>query len=81
MYKSRPGVFFADTAQPAAVLSAVASLVASFTYASQQRNNSRPTAAADGTEQRPPPPATLTAAVVLVVVCGYLTLVGEAACK
>ena len=73
--------FFADTAQPAAVLGAVASLVASFAYASQQRNNSRPCAAADGTEQRPPPPATLTAAVVLVVVCGYLTLVGEAACK
>ena len=33
--------FFADTAQPAAVLGAVASLVASFAYASQQRHNSR----------------------------------------
>ena len=73
--------FFADTAQPAAVLGAVSSLVASFAYASQQRSNSRPRGAADGAEQRRPPPATLTAAVVLVVVCGYLTLVGDAACK
>ena len=73
--------FFADTAQPAAVLGAVASLVASFAYANQQRDNSRARAAADGAEQRPPPPVTLTAAVVLVAVCAYLALAGDAACK
>jgi len=73
--------FFADTAQPAAVLGAVASLVASFAYASQQRESSRARVAADGAEQRPPPPVTLTAAVVLVAVCAYLALAGDAACK
>ena len=73
--------FFADTAQPAAVLGAVASLVASFAYASQQRESSRARVPADGAEQRPPPPVTLTAAVVLVAVCAYLALAGDAACK
>ena len=73
--------FFADTAQPAAVLGAVASLVASFAYASQQRESSRARVPADGAKQRPPPPVTLTAAVVLVAVCAYLALAGDAACK
>mmetsp|Transcript_21976 Transcript_21976/g.44891 ORF Transcript_21976/g.44891 Transcript_21976/m.44891 type:complete len:363 (-) Transcript_21976:136-1224(-) len=65
--------FFADTSQPAAVLGAVASLVGSFAYASQQRSASRP--------PDEPPPTTLTASVVLIVVCGYLTLAGDVACK